>query len=148
MDSIEEAKQFLENTAEEINYAKDIDRNEMYKYLISFGDKLNEISDEEKIDENFVKGCTSNVYISAKHENRRVYYTGSADSVIVKGYLSILIIALSGLESKDIESTEDVIEKFAEKIDIKSSLTPSRANAFGNIYKTMKNKALSVKSST
>ena len=141
MESIDEAKEFLEHTAEEINFAKEIDRNEMYKYLIDFGNKLDEIHEEEKIEENFVKGCTSNVYISAKETDGRIYYKGFADSVIVKGYLSMLIIALSGLRKEDIPKTENMLEEFAEKIDIKASLTPSRANAFGNIYKTMKNKA-------
>ena len=141
MNTLEDTKSFLEKTAEEINFIKEIDRNEMYKYLIEQGNNLKELDNSKKTDENFVKGCTSNVYISINIKNNIVNYEGYADSVIVKGYLSILIKALSGLKKEDISKTEELVEKFANDIDIKASLTPSRANAFGNIFKTMKEKA-------
>ena len=142
METLEDTKQFLEKTSEELNLAKEIDRNEMYKYLMEFGDSLEELPETKKTDENFVKGCTSNVYINTEERNGRMFHTGSADSLIVKGYLAILLKAISGLKKEDIPKTEALVEKFSEETDIKASLTPSRANAFGNIYKTMKEKAI------
>ncbi|MFW5852781.1 MAG: SufE family protein [Nanoarchaeota archaeon] len=144
MESLEDAKKFLEQTAEELNFAKDVDRNEMYKMLIDFGNELETLPEEEKTEENFVKGCTSNVYISAKKDNDRIKFEGSADAMIVKGYLAILIKAISGLKKEDVAKTEELIEEFIENTDVKASLTPSRANAFGNIYKTLKEKAANI----
>ena len=141
MENLEDTKKFLEDTSEELNFAKGLDRTEMYKYLIEYGNKLEPIPEAEKTEDNFVKGCTSNVYISAKEKNGRIFYTGSADALTVKGYLSILIKAISGLKKEDIQRTEEYVNNFIDNTDIKASLTPSRANAFGNIYKTIKEKA-------
>jgi cysteine desulfuration protein SufE len=53
-----------------------------------------------------------------------------------------MIEALNGLSPKDIVTgTRDAVEGFAEAVDLKSTLTPNRANAFGNIYKLIVEKA-------
>jgi cysteine desulfuration protein SufE len=141
MNSLDETKAFLEKTAEELNFAKSIDRNEMYKLLIDQGNAMEPFPEDLKKEENFVKGCTSNVYIAAEEKEGRIIYKGSADAMIVRGYVSILIKALSGLPKEDIKNTDELIETFVEDTDVKASLTPSRANAFGNIFKMMKEKA-------
>jgi cysteine desulfuration protein SufE len=50
--------------------------------------------------------------------------------------------ALNGLSPEDVVSgTRQSIEKFAEDIDLMTTLTPNRANAFGNIYELLVRKA-------
>ncbi|MFP4117681.1 MAG: SufE family protein [Candidatus Woesearchaeota archaeon] len=141
METLEETERFLDEKAEELNFAKSMDRNEMYKLLISYGNELPEFPEELMTEENFVKGCTSNVYIHAGLKDEKISYTGKADAMIVKGYLAILIKALSGLKPEEVLKSESLIERFTETTDVKASLTPSRANAFSNIYRTMKEKA-------
>ena len=141
MNNLDDAKSFLEERAEELNFAKSMDRNEMYKLLMSYGNELAEFPKEFLIEENFVKGCTSNVYIHSILIDDKVIYLGKSDALIVKGYLSLLITALSGLSPEDVLKTEEIVNDFVKNTDVKASLTPSRANAFGNIYKMMKDKA-------
>ncbi len=141
MESLEDTEKFLTDKSEELNFAKSMDRNEMYKLLISYGNELPEFPEEHMIEENFVKGCTSNVYIHSELKEGRVYYTGKSDAMIVRGYLAILLEALSGLKPDDVAKSEQLIERFTLDTDVKASLTPSRANAFGNIYKMMREKA-------
>ncbi len=141
MDTLESARTFLEEMAEELNFAKSIDRNEMYKLLIGYGNAMPEFPEERMVEENFVKGCTSNVYIHSELKEGRVLFSGKSDAMIVRGYLAILIEALSGLSPEDVLKSESIIEKFTTDTDVKASLTPSRANAFGNIYRMMRQKA-------
>ena len=141
MNTLDDSSKFLLNTAQELRIAKDIDPNEMYRILIEFGKKLDVFPESEKIEKNKVKGCTSNVYISSNKESDRLFYKGTSDAMIVKGYLSILIEALSGLKQDEIKKSEDLIKEFIEVAQVRSSLTPSRANAFGSIYTMMLDKA-------
>jgi len=138
MNSLDEVKVFFEKISEELNFLKSIDENEMYKYLINFGKKL-EFKNFCSAD--LIKGCTSNVYLFSNIKDLRIYFNGYADSLIVRGYLAILIEALSGLILDDVINSMKIVEKFANDIDITSSLSFSRANAFSNIYTEMLKRA-------
>ena len=140
--SIEEMKAFLTETAEELNDLQSMDVMEMYRHLTDLGKALPELSAAEKTPENFVQGCTSNVYIAASCPDGRMEFRGSSEAHIVRGYVAILVAALSGLSPVDLLSySQSAIEEFAETTNIRATLTPSRANAFGNIYKLMRQKA-------
>ena len=140
--NIEEMKAYLEETADELNSLQSMDVMEMYRYLTELGKSLVELPAAERVPENFVQGCTSNVYISARCEGGRMVFGGSSEAHIVRGYVAVLVTALSGLSPADIlANTQPAIEAFAEGTNIRATLTPSRANAFGNIYKLMRQKA-------
>lgn len=139
---IEERCKYLKDKKEEIMLVEEIDSSEVYKIIIDEGKNLNDFEDSLKISENKVKGCMSNVFISAEFIDGKIYFKGSSDSQIVAGFVAILINALSGLTPKEIvKESEKCINEFLVGTHIKASLTPSRANAFGNIYCLMKEKA-------
>jgi len=140
--SIDEAQAYLSETAEELNDLVAIDTMEMYRQLTKIGDGLVLRGEPAKTPENFVHGCTSNVYIEALNDNGVIQYRGSSEALVVRGYVAILVEALSGLSAADIVGhTEAMVSHFAEETNIRATLTPSRANAFGNIYRLMKDKA-------
>ena len=140
--TLDEARQYLEDMADELNSLAAMDQMEMYRMLTEVGNELPSLGEDERIEENFVQGCVSNVYIGHTIEDGRIAYRGSSDSHVVRGYLAILVNALSGLSTGDlVEGSEEAVKEFAESTDIRATLTPSRANAFGNIYKLMKLKA-------
>ena len=108
------------------------------EYLVELGKKLKSLPEEFRIDKNRVPGCVSNVYIYGVLEDNKMHYQGSSDSAVVAGYVTILSEAFDGLRPNEIvEQSRSHIEKFLEETDIKASLTMSRANALGNIYKVM-----------
>jgi cysteine desulfuration protein SufE len=143
MKSIEDAKSYLEEMTEELNAMREMDSLEMYRMLTDVGKKMDELPAEEKTEENFVYGCVSNVYIADEiGDDGAIYYRGSSESHIVRGYLAILIEALSGLAPADVAGgSREMVESFARDTELKATLTPNRANAFGNIYKLMVEKA-------
>ncbi|MFW6249825.1 MAG: SufE family protein [Alkalispirochaetaceae bacterium] len=143
MKTVEEAKAYLEEITDELVTIREMDNLEMYRMLTDIGKKMAELPEEEKTPENFVYGCVSNVYVSDEiGEDGAIYYRGSSESHIVRGYLAILIEALSGLPPADVANeTKGMVESFARDTDLKATLTPNRANAFGNIYQLMVDKA-------
>jgi cysteine desulfuration protein SufE len=116
---------------------------ETIELLIDYGRRLGPFPEEEKTDPNRVPSCVSNVYIiGAMDEKGRMHYRGSSESLVVGGYVSILIQALDGLEPRDVvEKSEAPIRTFLERTGLRANLTPSRANAFGNVYLLMVKKA-------
>jgi len=110
-----------------------------YEQLLWYAKKLDAFPSEGKLPENKVPGCVSQVYITASLEDGKVAFQGDSDAQITKGLLAMLIEALGGLSPADVlELTPDFIKE--TQLDV--SLTPSRANGFYNIFKTMQKKVL------
>ncbi len=115
------------------------DPKRRYEQLIWYGQRLQEFPEAEKIPENKVPGCVSQVYITASLDSGKVIYQGDSDSQLTKGLVGLLIEGLQGLSPTDIaQLTPD----FIQETGLNVSLTPSRANGFYNIFKTMQKKAL------
>lgn len=143
MKRLDDVSEYLNETAEEMIGLREIDNLEMYRMLTDLGNDLTPLNDGERTDDNYVYGCISNVYVAAElTEDGAVVYRGESESHVVRGYLAVLVEALSGLPPEAIVSgSRDLVEQFARETDIKASLTPNRANAFGNIYELMVVKA-------
>ena len=110
-----------------------------YEQLLWYAKKLKALPEEAKTPENKVPGCVSQVYITADLLDEKVRFQGDSDAQITKGLLAMLITALNGLSPGEIvQLTPDFIKE--TQLDV--SLTPSRANGFYNIFKTMQKKAL------
>ncbi|WP_017655621.1 SufE family protein [Fortiea contorta] len=113
-----------------------------YEQLIWYAQKLKEFPESDKLPENKVPGCVSQVYVTAALEDGKVSYQGDSDSQLTKGLLALLVEGLNGLTPTEIvQLTPD----FIQATGLNVSLTPSRANGFYNIFKTMQKKALECK---
>ena len=111
-----------------------------YEQLLWYAKKLAAFPGDNKVPENKVPGCVSQVYITAAlTDEGKVTFQGDSDAQITKGLLAMLIEALNGLSPMEIvQLTPDFIKE--TQLDV--SLTPSRANGFYNIFKTMQKKVL------
>ncbi len=111
-----------------------------YEQLLWYAKKLEDLPAEEKTAENKVPGCVSQVYITASlDQENKVSFQGDSDAQITKGLLAMLIFALDGLSPVEIAGLSP---DFIKETQLDVSLTPSRANGFYNIFKTMQKKAL------
>ncbi|MGF1491757.1 MAG: SufE family protein [Microcoleaceae cyanobacterium] len=110
-----------------------------YEQLIALAQKLSEFPAEQKTPDNKVPGCVSQVYVIAQlNADGKVEFEGESDSQLTKGLVGFLIRGLNGLSPEEIiQLTPD----FIEETGLQASLTPSRANGFFNIFKTMQQKA-------
>ena len=115
------------------------DPKQKYKQLLWYAQKLPVMSDAGKTEANKVKGCVSQVYVTADLKDGKVQYQGDADAQLVKGLLAFLIEGLNELPPAEIAQVKP---DFIEDTGLKVSLTPSRANGFYNIFKMMQQKAV------
>jgi cysteine desulfuration protein SufE len=119
------------------------DPKQRYEQLLSLAKRLAIFPEADKLPENKVSGCASQVYITAELVDGKVKYQGDSDSQLVKGLVALLIRGLDGLSPEQIlQLTPD----FIQATGLNVSLTPSRANGFYNIFRMMQQKALQLKS--
>ncbi|MGB3653536.1 MAG: SufE family protein [Rivularia sp. (in: cyanobacteria)] len=110
-----------------------------YEQLIWYAQKLPEFPASDKTPENKVPGCVSQVFITASLDDEKISFQGDSDSQLTKGLVALLIEGLNGSTPTEIvQLTPD----FIQETGLNVSLTPSRANGFYNIFKTMQKKAL------
>ncbi|MEM9925722.1 MAG: SufE family protein [Cyanobacteria bacterium P01_D01_bin.50] len=135
--SIESLPPALAKIVQRFKRASDPKRR--YEQLIWYGQKLSEFPVSDKTPENKVPGCVSQVFVTATLDDEKVTFQGDSDSQLTKGLVALLIEGLNGLTPTEIvQLTPD----FIQETGLNVSLTPSRANGFYNIFKTMQKKAL------
>ncbi|MFP8490114.1 SufE family protein [Gracilimonas sp. Q87] len=120
------------------------DWQERYKYIIKLGTKLDPLPEEDRIDDNLVKGCQSQVWLTARMEEGKVTFKADSDAAITKGLVSLMIRFYSGREPDVILNTKP---EFIEEIGMSSHLSPTRANGLASMIKQMKIYAMAFKSS-
>ncbi|MEM9980841.1 MAG: SufE family protein [Cyanobacteria bacterium P01_D01_bin.2] len=118
------------------------DSRRRYEQLLWYAKRLEGFPEDNKTPENKVKGCVSQVYITAStDDDGYVSFQGDSDAQITKGLVALLIEGLKGLPPRDIVQLEP---DFIKDTQLDVSLTPSRANGFYNIFKMMQQKALAL----
>ena len=110
-----------------------------YDYLISLSESLPVISPEHKTDEYIIEGCQSRVWVDARLEDGKVYYSADSDAIIIKGLLALLIRAMGGRTPQEVVDAELY---FIDAIGLKENLSPTRGNGLVATIKQMRLYAL------
>ncbi len=110
-----------------------------YDYLISLSDNLPVIDPAHKTEQYIIEGCQSRVWVDARLEDGKVYYSADSDAIIVKGILALLIRAMEGRTPQQIV---DLDLYFIEAIGLQENLSPTRGNGVVATIKQMRLYAL------
>ncbi|AFL85990.1 SufE protein probably involved in Fe-S center assembly [Belliella baltica DSM 15883] len=111
------------------------DRESTIYYIMELGNKLPEMPDSHKSEENIIKGCQSKVWLTASEENNKINYLADSNTDITKGLISLLIRVLSG------RSPEEIIKAdldFIGKIGMGNIIGSQRSNGLAAMIKQMK----------
>ena len=110
-----------------------------YDYLISLSEQLPAIAPEHRTEQFLISGCQSRVWVDARFEEGKVYYSADSDAIITKGIISLLIRVMSGRTPQQILDTELY---FVDRIGLAANLSPTRANGLVSMIKQMRLYAL------
>ncbi len=113
-----------------------------YDYLIELSDSLPAIAAEHRTDEYVVKGCQSRVWVDARIEDGKIYYSADSDAIITKGIIALLIRVMNGRTPQEILDMELY---FIDAIGLGDNLSPTRSNGLLSMIKQMKMYALAFK---
>lgn len=104
---------------------------ERYRYLIDLGRQLDPLPDEAYTEDNKVRGCMSQVWLThdvTDDDPPRLTFRGDSDAHIVKGLIALLLMAYSGRTAEEIREID--IEDIFGRLGLESHLTVNRRNGF------------------
>ena len=110
-----------------------------YEYIIDLGKKLKGLPEEQKTEDNIIKGCQSRVWLNAREENGKLIFEADSEAIIVKGLVNMLIRVLSNHTPAEIAEADLY---FIDKIGMTSHLAQTRSNGLASMVKQMKNYAI------
>lgn len=110
-----------------------------YDYLIDLSKELPVIDEKHRTDQYVIKGCQSRVWVDARMEDGKIYFSADSDAIITKGIIALLIRVLNGRAPQEIL---DCDLYFIDRIGLRENLSPTRANGLLAMIKQMKLYAL------
>lgn len=118
------------------------DELQKYEYLIDLGKKLPPLKEEEKIPENIVHGCTSQVWLVCENHDGVLQFRGESDAMIVKGLVYVILDIFSN------ETIETLIETNMDilyELNLSEVITPNRQSGVMGMIKKIKQYAKAMK---
>ncbi len=101
-----------------------------YQYIIDLGKRLPDLDASERVEQNQIKGCQSQVWFVAEKQDDRLNFRAISDAAIVSGLIAILLRIYSGKKPADIltSSTE-----FVQALGLAQHLSPTRSNGLDSM---------------
>lgn len=138
-----DTREIQEEIIDEFSILGDDKESTIY-YIMEIGNKLPPFPENERTDENIIKGCQSKVWLTTKFEDNKVIFLADSNTDITKGLISLLIRVLSNRTPQEILDTELY---FIDKIGMSSIIGSQRSNGLASMIKQMKLFALAYQQS-
>lgn len=120
------------------------DWQERYKHIIKLSQTLEPLEEEHKVEENLVRGCQSQVWLTTElDDDHKVVFRADSDAAITKGLVALMVRLYSGEDPDTILTTSP---QFIKKIGMQEHLSPTRSNGLASMIKQMKIYAMAYKS--
>ncbi|WP_236869805.1 SufE family protein [Candidatus Bandiella numerosa] len=113
------------------------DWEEKYSYIIELGKTLPKLNDDEKVEKNKVSGCISQVWLTSREEDGKLFFYADSDALIVKGLLAIVIKIFSDKTRIEIQNI-NFMDIF-NQLDLKNHLSPGRSNGLFSVISKIRN---------
>ena len=139
-----EARMDIATIEEEIaeEFAMFPDWQDKYQYIIDLGKDMKGLPESAQTEENKVRGCQSNVWLTAQLQNGLLYFEGDSDALIVKGLVALVLRVLSG------HSPDEILDaklSFMDKTGLQGHLSPTRNNGLAAMIKQIRYYAIAYK---
>lgn len=115
---------------------------ERYRYLIDLGRKLPELPVDAHNEANKVRGCMSQVWMTAQEDTgppSRLHFAGDSDAHIVKGLIALLFQLVNDCTPREILDTD--IGGIFERLGLESHISVNRRNGFYSMVERIRGMA-------
>lgn len=115
-----------------------------YRYLIEMGRSLAPLSDDERNEDNRVRGCASQVWVvttvtQAADGTPLLVFRGDSDAHIVKGLVALVLSFYDKKTPQEVLSS-DVMGLF-KQLELSEHLTPQRSNGVRSMVERIRRDA-------
>lgn len=124
------------------------DWEERYAYIIDLGKKLPPFPDEQRLEDNYVHGCQSQVWLihHLDPETGRLYLLIDSDAMIVRGLAAIILTALNARAPDELLSVD--VDALFQELDLMRHISPTRGNGLRAMVGKIQNIAQAEAAST
>ena len=113
------------------------DWEDKYRFVIDLGKELPDIAEQDKQDDNLIRGCQSQVWLTwERTEDGRLHFNLDSDAFIVRGLLALVLAAYDSRSAKDILAFD--AKSFFQRLGLDQHLSPSRANGLHSIVQKIR----------
>lgn len=117
------------------------DWEERYRFIIDLGRKLEPMPEADKTDEHKVRGCMSQVWLTAETEENGaegpvMRFRGDSDAHIVRGLIAVLFMIYSNKHAREIVDTD--IRQIFEDLQLEQHITANRRNGLHSMVETIR----------
>ena len=123
------------------------DWDQRYQYLVELGEQLPAMPEQLKTDQNKVKGCMSQVWVSARHSPTNpglLVFHGDCDTSIIKGVLALLIQLSTDKTAAEVERLD--LDAIFSRLNLDEHLSPNRHVGVYAIVDLMKKQVRALRS--
>ena len=127
-----EVQQAQDEVVEEFQFFDDwMDR---YQYLIDLGRRLPALDPQERVAENLVRGCQSQVWFIPEQVGDRLRFRANSDAAIVSGLIAMLLRIYSDRKPEDIlDSNPD----FVDQLELRKHLSSTRSSGLASMLEAI-----------
>ena len=116
-------------------FSESTSNEETYKRIIALGESSPNLPIEEKVEENRVHGCQSQLFITHSGTKERLEFKIDSDALISRGLATILINIFNGASAEEIIKTPITLFK---EIDLFAIISPTRVTGVEALEKRIK----------
>jgi len=106
------------------------DPQERLTAALDWKSALDPLREEERVEENRVRGCMSRVWLAANVETGRCRFRVDSDSVLVRGLVTLLCGIYDGVPPEEVVAVEPEV---MEEVGIVRNLSPTRQNGLAAV---------------
>ncbi len=107
-----------------------------YKYIIDLGKELPALPPENRTEENLVRGCQSQVWLTHREEGGKLYFEADSDAFIVRGLLGVVLAAYNARTPQQILAFD--ITAYFDSLNLLKHLSATRGNGLQAMVQRIK----------
>jgi cysteine desulfuration protein SufE len=107
-----------------------------YKYIIDLGKELPALPPEYRTEENLVRGCQSQVWLTHREEGGKLYFEADSDAFIVRGLLGVVLAAYNARTPQQILAFD--ITAYFDSLNLLKHLSATRGNGLQAMVQRIK----------
>ncbi|MCH9617313.1 MAG: Cysteine desulfuration protein SufE [Chlamydiia bacterium] len=116
-------------------FTKERTERELYKEIISFGERATPFPESEIKKENLVKGCQSELYLTHRFEDGKLEFFIQSEALISKGLAALLVYLYTSETPKILFTNPPVILK---TLPILGKISMHRQTGISNLFNEMR----------
>ena len=112
------------------------DWEDKYSFIIDLGKDLTPLADADKTEENLIRGCQSQVWLTHQLIDGKLHFQLDSDAHIVRGLSAVVLIASNEQSAEAITALD--LDGLFDELDLLAHLSVTRGNGLRSMIERIK----------